>query len=89
MTARKLDYPTGNGNGMSFICNRWVFTGPEGYRVQFDGTEADGDNGWAVFRYNAATTHLVRGGRGLTEDAAHEYAASLARTTPHPRVTPV
>lgn len=82
---RKIDYPTGPANGMSFICNRWVFTGPRGYRVQFTGDGPDND-GWSVFSYNAAGTRIVGHARGLTEDAAHEAAAQLANTTPHPAI---
>lgn len=85
---RKIDYPTGDPNGMSFICNKWVHTGPQGYRVQFTGTGEDrGD--WSVFSYAGSHTRLVYGGRDLSEDAAHEMAARLARTTPHPRPTEV
>lgn len=79
---RRRDYPTGNADGMSFICNRWVFTGPQGYRVT-----PNGDGTFHVVSYNAAETRLCWLGedsRRMTEDAAHELAASLARTTPHP-----
>lgn len=86
-TARKTDYPTGNPNGMSFICNRWVFTGPQGYRVQFTGGE--GDNCWSVYSYTGAYSRPTYGGMSLTEDDAHAFAASLARTTPHPKPTEV
>lgn len=84
---RKTDYPTGNENGMSFICNRWVFTGPEGYRVV---PQTDERGGFLVVRYNAAETHPVWLGSDdsmhMTEDEAHELAARMAKTTPHPPV---
>lgn len=73
MTERKTDYPTGNPNGMSFICNRWVFTGPEGYRVK-----PEGDGTFRVVRYNATRTEGVYGGSGLTEDDAHAMAERLS-----------
>lgn len=88
MSTRKTDYPTGSESGMSFICNRWVFTGPQGYRVAFDGTGHKLGE-WVVRRYDASSTSFVYGGRHTTEDAAHEYAALLARTTPHPKPTEV
>lgn len=85
---RTTDYPTGSDNGMSFICNRWVFTGPEGYRVT---AQSDGD-GFLVIRYNGSSTRPVWVGEGslnMSEDSAHELAASLAGTTPHPKPTGV
>jgi hypothetical protein len=81
MAERKRDYPTGNDNGMSFISNRWVFTGAEGYRVLPD---RDDPHLFVVVRYNAASTTGFYGGRGLTEEAAHTLAASLAGTSVHP-----
>ena len=78
MTPRKTDYPTGDPSGMSFICNRWVFTGPEGYRVV---PRSDGD-GFLVMRYDSDSTRPVWIGEGsmnMTEDEAHALAASLAR----------
>jgi hypothetical protein len=78
MAERSIDYPTGSESGMSFICNRWVFTGPEGYRVQFVGGE--GDACWGVFHYNAARTRRSYG-EPMTEDGAHEYAARLSGRT--------
>ena len=69
---RKTDYPTGSKDGMSFISNRWVFTGPEGYRVVQNGDT------FGVKRYNAASTSPVYGGTGLTEDDAHAMAERLA-----------
>lgn len=83
MTERTLDYPTTRVDGMSFIGNRWVFTGPVGYRVVFDGTAADGNSVWAVLRYVGAHTRAVFGGTGLSEDAAHALAKRLA--APRPR----
>lgn len=83
MTGRKIDYPTGNANGMSFIGGRWVYTGPQGYRVQFTGGE--GDACWSVFSYAGSSTSLCYGGTNLTEDDAHAFAARLARTAPHPK----
>jgi hypothetical protein len=70
--ARKTDYPTGNPNGMSFICNRWVFTGPQGYRVQKQGDK------WSVVSYTATGTCPVSSGARMTEDDAHALAAELA-----------
>lgn len=75
---RKTTYPTGDPGGMSFICNRWAFTGPEGYRVE---PEEDGVGLFRVVRYNAAGTEGVCGGRRLTEDAAHAMAKRLAAPT--------
>jgi len=75
MNTRSNDYPTGSANGMSFISNRWVFTGAEGYRVKQDPDDA---HLFMVVRYSAAAETPFYGGRGLTEDAAHEMAASLA-----------
>ncbi|MBD3004568.1 hypothetical protein [Streptomyces sp. 5-10] len=78
MTERSNDYPTGNPNGMSFLPGTgWRYTGPEGYRVVFDGTGPD-ESGWTVLRYHGAHTSPVHGGRGLTEDDAHAMAARLA-----------
>lgn len=68
------DYPTGSEDGMSFICNRWTFTGPQGYRVV-----ANGDGTFRVVSYNVAQTRPVYGDQAMTEDAAHALAASLAR----------
>lgn len=82
--ARKLEYPTGSPDGMSHIpATGWRFTGPEGYRVQFTGT-GDTAGNWSVFRYTAAESRLVPGGRDLSNDEAHEMAARLAGTVPHP-----
>lgn len=72
----RTDYPTGPEDGMSFISNRWVFTGPQGYRVKprVDGT------GFLVVSYTAAREMPVYSGtEPLTEDGAHELAASLSR----------
>lgn len=79
--ARKTDYPTGGPDGMSFICNRWVFTGPKGYRVR-----PNEGGTYNVYSY-AHTSERVAGPGGLrlSEDDAHAYAASLAKTTPHPK----
>lgn len=89
---RKIDYPTGNPNGMEFICNRWVFTGGKGYRVQFVGPpEGDPENAnrsWAVFSYAGSHTRPAwydDATRHMTEDDAHAFAASLANTEPHPK----
>lgn len=82
MSERKRDYPTGNPNGMSFICNRWVFTGPEGYRVR-----PNGDGSYNVYSYAHTSERAVA--LSFSENAAHELAASLARTTPHPKPTEV
>ena len=80
MAERSIDYPTGDPNGMSFICNRWVFTGPEGYRVQFVG--GDGDQCWGVFRYDGAHTRRAYG-EPMTEDDAHALAARLSGRPVH------
>ncbi|MCP9209544.1 hypothetical protein [Streptomyces cucumeris] len=67
-----MDYPTGSRNGMSFIANRWVYTGPRGYRVVPNGDSFD------VVSYNAAETRPVYGGQGLSEKDAHAMAQQLA-----------
>jgi hypothetical protein len=66
------EYSTGSANGMSFICNRWVYTGSEGYRV------VPTDSGWSVYRYDATGSHPVYGGQGLTVLDAHRMAHRLA-----------
>lgn len=93
MNDRKIDYPTGSENGMSFICNRWVFTGPQGYRVQFvglaEGAPEDSERVWSVYSYAGSHTTPAwydATTRHMTEDDAHAYAARLAKTTPHPGV---
>lgn len=80
---RKIDYSTAAHNGMEYIGGRMVYTGPKGYRVQFTGGE--GDKCWSVFSYAGAHTRLCFPYANLTEDEAHERAASLAGTTPHPK----
>ena len=76
---RKRDYSTGSKSGMSFICNRWVFTGPRGYRVK-----PNGDGTFRVVSYNVSEDWRVVGhGERLSEDDAHELAARMAGTTPH------
>ena len=79
---RKTDYSTAPENGMSFICNRWTFTGPEGYRVK-----ANDDGTFRVVHYNAAGDYRVAGSGALslTEDDAHEMAARLAKLPVHPK----
>ncbi|UQA91649.1 hypothetical protein [Streptomyces halobius] len=72
MTERSNNYPTGDPSGMSFIANRWTFTGPQGYRVVFDG------DGYTVLSYNGAEERPVPHGRGLSEDDAHALAARLS-----------
>jgi hypothetical protein len=74
-TPRSTDYPT--GDGMSFICNRWVFTGPEGYRVvALDAAE----DRYSVVRYTASETRpMYPETLDMTEDEAHAQAAHLAR----------
>lgn len=81
MAERKTDYSTARENGMSFVCNRWVFTGGKGYRVR-----PNDDGTFTVVSYAHTQTRVCYGGQNLTEDAAHAYAASLARTVPHPKV---
>jgi hypothetical protein len=78
---RKTTYSTASENGMAFIANRWVYAGDKGYRVK-----PTDDGTFNVYSY-AHTSERVVGtfGMGLTEDAAHELAASLARTAPHPK----
>lgn len=89
MTARKLNYSTARENGMEFIANRWVFAGDKGYRVQFTGT-GDTPGDWSVYSYAGAHMRLVgEWGRDLTEEAAHELAASLAKLPVHPKPTEV
>lgn len=88
MNERKRDYSTASENGMEFIANRWVFAGPKGYRVVFNG-DGTTENDWAVYSYAGSSTRLVYNGCNLTEDAAHELAARLANTTPHPKPTEV
>lgn len=78
---RKTDYPTGSEDGMSFICNRWVFTGPQGYRVRPN----DDDGTFTTVSYNVAESRPVYGAIRVSEDEAHEMAARLAQTTPHPK----
>ena len=69
---RSTDYPT--GDGMSFICNRWVFTGPEGYRVK-----RHDDGTFYVVHYTVAGETCTFCPRDMSEDDAHEYAARLAK----------
>lgn len=77
---RKTSYSTANESGMEFICNRWVFAGDKGYRVR-----PNGDGTFSVVSYAHTSEDSVYGGRGLTEDAAHEMAARLARVPVHPK----
>lgn len=70
------EYPTGDPSGMSFICNRWVFTGPEGYRVRFD--TVGERTGYFVFRYTGSHNRLTDP-RPRTWTDAHRYAFTLAR----------
>jgi hypothetical protein len=75
MITRTNDYPTGSADGMSFICNRWVFTGPKGYRVK-----PNDDGTFNVYSYAHMQERVVGTfGMNLTEDAAHALAASLAK----------
>lgn len=71
---RKRDYSTARENGMEFIANRWVFAGDKGFRVK-----PDGGGAFRVVSYAHTSERPVPGGVGLTEDAAHELAARLAR----------
>jgi hypothetical protein len=69
------NYPTGNTNGMSFIGNRWVFTGSKGYRVKPD----QHDEGlFMVVSYNATGERPFYGGRGLNKVDAHALAVRLS-----------
>lgn len=81
--ARKTRYSTASKDGMSFIANRWVFTGDEGYEVRPDG---NGTDTYSVWSYHAAGGSPTYGGLNMSEDDAHALAARLARTTPHPKV---
>jgi hypothetical protein len=72
---KQTDYGTGREDGMSFIGNRWVFTGAEGYRVKPDPDDA---GLFRVVRYTAAGETPFYGGSGLSEDDAHEMAAKLS-----------
>jgi len=74
MSERSNEYHTGSENGMSFISNRWVFTGAEGYRVKQDTDDA---HLFMVVRFNATGETPFYGGRGLSEDDAHAMAARL------------
>ena len=82
MANRKCDYPTGNPNGMSFIANRWVFTGPKGWRVE---PNASGTAFNVVSMSDGRVAGLM--GLNLSEDDAHAYAARLANTVPHPSIS--
>jgi len=68
---RSTDYPVVNNDGMSFLNNGWVFTGPQGYRVVPEGGT------YTVVYYNAAGSGPVYNGTGLDEDAAHDLASRL------------
>jgi len=81
MKQRSNDYPTGDANGMSFICNRWVFTGPQGYRV------VPVDGGFQVMSYTATGSHCAHwSAQIMTALEAHEYAANLSRRPVNPEV---
>lgn len=58
-------------SGMSFINNRWVFTGPQSY-VAEPANDETGD--WLVYSVNAAGRKPVT---RTTESAAKETAAIL------------
>jgi len=75
---RPTDYPT--GDGLSFICNRWTYTGPQGYRVvPYHESGDTARYGWTVVRYNATGSRPASyGSEPLTEDEAHMSAASLS-----------
>lgn len=81
MPERKTKYSTASENGMQFICNRWVYAGDKGYKVR-----PNGDGTYSVLSYAHTDERPTYGGMNLTEDAAHEMAARLAGTTPHPKV---
>lgn len=81
MSERKRNYPTGSADGMEFICNRWTFTGPKGW-----GVRPNDDGTFRVVSYNVAEERVAGPNTlSMTEDDAHAYAASLAKTTPHPK----
>jgi len=73
---KKMDYPTGPKDGMSFIGGRYVFTGPQGYRVKPDG---NGAGTFKVVSFTVAGERLVYAdAQGLSENMAHVIAARLA-----------
>jgi hypothetical protein len=76
---RKTDYSTASPTGMEFIANRWVYAGDKGYRVK-----PNGDDTFRVVSYAHTEETPCYGAASMTEDEAHEVAARLARTTPHP-----
>jgi hypothetical protein len=66
-----------SGNGMSFICNKWVFTGGPGY---YKVSQREADGAWLVVRYTSTGVHdgVASPAKGhATEDEAHAYAAKL------------
>jgi hypothetical protein len=68
-----------SGDGMSFICNRWVYTGGPGY-YKVEQRKADG--AWLVCQYapTGVFDRVVSPARGhATEDEAHAYAAELIK----------
>jgi hypothetical protein len=77
---RKRTYSTASETGMELIANRWVYAGDKGYRVR-----PNGDGTFRVVSY-AHTTERPVGSWALSmgESEAHEYAARMARTIPHP-----
>jgi hypothetical protein len=58
-------------NGMSFIGNRWVFTGPQSYVAE---PANDGTADWLVYSVNAAGRRPMT---RTTEGAARETAGIL------------
>jgi hypothetical protein len=81
--ARRTDYSTASKSGLSYLLSRWMYTGDEGFRVS-----PGADGLFDVVSYSVSGVQsLGKRWRGLTEDAAHENAARLARTTPHPKET--
>lgn len=86
MAGRKTEYPTGRENGMSFIANKWRYTGPQGYRVVFDdpGTGTGGRH-FRVLSYAGSSTRPVHADL-LTEHDAHCMAARLSGLPVHPPV---
>jgi hypothetical protein len=69
------NYPTGDGSGMSFIANRWVFTGSRGFGVRLRADSA----GYMVVAYHGSServTYTAMHPMMLAD--AHAAAASLA-----------
>lgn len=64
-------------NGMSFIGNRWVFTGPQSYKVKH---VSDGP-GWLVVSVNAAGERPISG--PIIERSRADEMASILNDRHH------